>query len=797
MTPWRRWLVALAVCAPLVVALGAYLERGVEAVPAGFGELLAFELTPGETLRLRVPGEVPKLTLTTWAAQLRVDDRSDRSVAVTIHARLVDGARVLFEQDYAATSLLSTATRTRIADEDALVSESRDHVVAPPTPPTRAATLELSIVSTTADLVLVRGTFPQPRGAAETSLAERGLTEEQRRAFLVGRSTLGWADLTAAQRALVLHDWGRRLDAIGHLNQDFRVRRLVTSREDVVHAFAHREPPALSCGPTRALALNVRGSFQASVQGPPGALLRVTTTASPSVDELRFDGAGVALLRSDDVRARTLALTLPDGDGMLRIAATPSDAARQIGDLEPVPAGQGMVAIAPDARSVRAASLHPSDAVRYAIAPGQSQLHVALWRARSPGEPPKDTVSVTATLRALDGRSTVHRATLPLRTQRFDRMGDRELSAPTWTSIATVGLAAVELVGEPDTLAQAFADDLSVDEDVALPPYRIALAESERWVHAPREVSRRVAMRPERWDELASLGRLTTITTQTRIEGSGSGASGGARPDRTLSPEDRTRERVVFERHTAPSAIDGLWTLLDGATSLRVAAGGAGAARLDVHYGVGASELGRELALHADGVELARERLVTTSGSLRAALAPGVHSVELAGATTRFAVASAPPATGLALTRRSYHGVAEGASMSFVVDVPPRDSRVAVFFVSALGATRPWRATIAVDGLRPKRRPVGFFRRPSEISAIIESSSASERTAMGWDSDSEAKIVASVHRGVIVLGDDLESSRHELRVSAEGEALWVRAVLIGEGPEVEVDAHSLHTTEAP
>lgn len=797
MTAWRRWLVALAVCLPLVVGLGAYLKSGVEAVPTGFGELLAFELTPGETLRLRVPGQVPKVTLTAWAAVLRDEDRSDRTVSVTLHARLLDGERVLFEQDYAATSLLSTATRTHLADEDALVSESRDYVVAPPSPPARAATLELTIARTTADLVLLRGTFPQPRGSTETSLAERGLSEDQRRAFLVGRSTLGWADMTAAQRALVLHDWSRRLDAIGHLNQDFRVRRLVTSREDVLHQFAHREPPALPSGPRRALALNFAGPLRAVVHGPPGAALRVTSTASAAAEDLRFDGTGVAQLSSPDARARTLTLTLPEGDGAIRIAATPADAARQIGDLEPVPAGQGMAAIGPDTHAVRAARLHPTEPVRYRIAHGQSVVHLALWRARPPGEPPSTNVTVSATLHAQGRAPVVHRATLPLREQLFDRLGDRELSAPAWTSLATSGLEAIDLVGDGDTLAQVFAEDGNVEEEIALRPYRIALAESERWVHAPRELSRRVAMRPERWDELSTLGRFPTITTQTRIEGDGAAdAHAGARPDRALLPARPTRERVVFERAPGGVSRDGEWALLDGPTSLAVSSTGPAAGRVDVHYGVATSELGRELVLRVGGVDVARERMVMSTGSLRVTVPPGVHSFELAGAAVGFAAASAKPTAGGALARRGYHEVAAGTDLSFTVDLPPRESRVVILFATALRPSRAWRAVATVDDGRAARGAVGFFRRPSEISAIIDGAGPRDRTAVTWDSEAEEKAVADVHRGKLVLGDDLVVGRHEVKLHAEGVPLWVRAVLIGEGPELEAGSHHLYTAEA-
>jgi hypothetical protein len=806
----------LVVTGALVVAF----TRARQATPAQAtevaGELLTYEVRPGAPLRLKVPGGLDRVVLTTWALQppgAPVDPLVRLRYGLDVAFWGAEGGRA-FERAYATESRVSTPQDAAVAALEsegwlARLADADDPIADPRTTTVRldgagaGGELRVSLAPWSAvRSVLVRASYPQDRNALARGAIEERLDATARQRMVEGRASLGFEDLPAEARSRALSVWGRRLDAVGRDDIDFRTRRLLLS--DV-----RRPPPSLAAralgwdvGGGHAAAFNVKGPFALRINAPPNVTLRLTEGAGPKPprrEEVSSGPAGVYEARFGGEVARTVTVeALAPGTVRARFFAAERDVRARIASTPAAPPDPaGAVELGPETFAAKAYRLAPDAPLVVRVAPGQDTLGVALragWRPDAPA--PRGPASPPLALRArwtAPGAASPTEATLavpPLPFSPFDRGRDGTDLSESWSAAVRLppGVETVELFGDPALCVTPWTFDPEVSVSELRPPYRVPLAPEEVWRHAPYEARALVSLRLANSDDLERSGRAVDVVAQPRI----------VLPERPVLAErsllpagDRglgsLLEPVAYGPGMTPP--DGLWARLPGGGGIvSVEKAGPRAGRLDVVYGVGPDRLGELVRLVVDGREAARQLAVTRTGELRAEVPPGERSVLVDGlGGGGFAFADAPAARGgEVLARRSAAPLRPGGALTYRFTQRAGEALHLVLFVAAQNPSRRWSLGYEIEAGRNRPLVGRFFEHVTALRGRFDGPAEPTTRAWVWDGASSgpgaiggppgAASVVKVH-----LGEDLDPGRREVTVRSLGrDQLWVRAVLAGQ-----------------
>lgn len=813
---WVRWPLAAAVvgAAGLVVGAMARVRGAAPSAGEAGGELATYEVSASSPLRLKLPGGLERVVLTTWAEpppEAARDPLARFAYGLDVVLAGAERGAAPFTRTYAtesrvsaspdaASALESAGWVARLADADDTIADARTITLRLEGSSFRAGGGELRLALapwSTVGRVLVRASYPEGRSELARHAAEGRLDAASRRRLVEGRASLGFEDLSPEARGHALSAWGRRLDAIGREGVDFRARRLLLGDVRAPLPPPTARPLGSDVGGGHAAALNVRGAATLRIKAAPNLPLRVTegagatarqTLASTGPEgwlEARFEGAAVRTLAVEalapgEARARFF---MPAAELGARIASTPAAA----------PDAGGLVEITPEAVTAKTYRLDAEGPLAVRIAPGQDVLGVTLRAAWPAGVPP-ESLAPHATLRArwsAPGGASTEAVLIvpPLPRDAFDRFRDGADASAAWTSALRLppGVEGVELFADAPLYATPWTTDPDVSTGAPRLPYRVPLAEGEFWRYAPSDTQTLVSLRPDNANELEHAGRALELVGQTRVEAYGLPPL----PERSLAPSGARGLVTLLEPVAyAPGGpiADGAWTPLRAGRGLvAVESRGPRAGRLGAVFGVDTQHLGGLIRLLVDGREAARQVAVTPTGELQAEVPPGAHDVSLEGlGEGGFAFAEAPPGrAGDVYVRRSAAPLGPGAALTYRFTQRADEVQYLVLFVVNRARGRPW--TLGYDLGGGATGPVSgrFFRSVTALRGSFEGPSAAPGRAWLWEGGRGGSPLREPPGQVSVikvrLGDDLGAGHREVRLRLlGGETLWVRAVLTGQ-----------------
>jgi hypothetical protein len=804
-----RW--PLVIAAMLALALGLiYVSRGlarVEGAPAVHDEILAYRIEKDRSLSIRIPAGIHAAVMTTWAVVPPAEgcDPAAR-FAYAFHATLLDDqGREVSESTFEVESRIScdplqagakAEVAAKLVGSAERVTDPRTASLVVPEVLPNGGTLRLRAAEGAAvsDL-LVRVQGEERRTEAARDVHGRSLDADERRRMVAGVSALGFADLPEQSRLEALSMWGRRLNAEGVEGTDYRVRRLLVG--------SYRSPPVLPSPRTsfdlgvsdrQAIAVTLAGPARIAVEAPPNRTLRVTEghSAPLAVGTGELGGAVLALDRAEP---RTVVIQGYGPEEIpVRLLIPREGATAVISDRPalPVAGDPARLEVRPDARVVKYLKLDPASPVAARIAPGQPLVAVVLRADLDPADP-RDLIEVAVSARWGDRPEDRTSLRALLRRSMFERFrqADGALRAATDPVRALLrvpeGVSRVELTG--DAIARVHLETLEpgVTEEALVPAYRVRLAEGEVWRHAPRDVGRWAPLRPEDQGSLEALGRTADLLEQVRIELAGQGAGAPIpKPERILEPSGTpVRRRLLVPATLARGEAlpPGALTKIAGEARLVVEAQGSRAGRINTIFQADPAALGGSAGLFIDGVEVAREPIVTATGRLEADVAPGAHRVEVQGlgaAGVAFADA-APEGGGAIVRRREVFELAPGKPLNLEFPQGAGQMLHIALIVATEGTGVAWQARYVIDGGKQEPAIGRFFRRTTEPAGDLAGRSGDLGAGLLWEGSSDTSGGDGLSKAKIHLGDDRKPGVRRVRVElGSREPVWVSAVLIGE-----------------
>jgi hypothetical protein len=805
-----RWPLVLASIVALALAL-IYVSRGlatVEGAPAVHDEILAYRIEKDRALSIRIPAAIRAAVMTTWAAVPPAEgcDPAAR-FSYAFDAKLLDDqGREVSSHTFEVESRIScdplekgakAAFAARLVGSAERVTDPRTATLVVPEVLPNGGTLRLRAQGGPVSDLLVRVSGQERRSEAARDVYGGSLDPDERRRMVEGVSALGFVDLPVQSRLEALSMWGRRLNAEGVEGTDYHVRRLLVG--------AYRSPPLLglplpSFDPTvsdrQAIAINLAGPARIAIEAPPNRTFRVSEGHDPplAVGTGELGGAVLSLNRAEP---RTVIIQGYGPEEIpIRLLMPREGATAVINERPPTPVtgDPTRLEVRPDVRVVRYVKLDPVNPIAARVAPGQPLLAVVLRAELDPADS-RDFIEVAIHARWGDRPEDRTSLRALLRRSVFERF--RQMDGTRWSATdpmrallrVPAGVTRVELTGDAAARVHLETVEPGVTEEVLLPPYRAPLAEGEVWRHAPRDVGIWAPLRPENQGSLEELGRTADLLEQVRIELAGQGAGAPIpKPERILEPlGSPVRRRLLVPAALARGEVfpaDAM-TKLTGEARLVIEGQGSRAGRIHVTFQADPAALGGSAALLVDGVEVAREPIVTASGKLEADVAPGPHRVEIRGlgaAGLAFADA-APEGGGDIVRRREVFELAPGSPIDLEFSQATGQILHVALIVATRGSGRSWQAEYVIDAGRDEPAIGRFFRRTTASKGELMGRSGDLGAGLLWEGSSDTSGVDGLSKAKIHLGDDRRPGLRRVRLQlGSKEPVWVSAVLIGEAP---------------
>ena len=794
----KRWLVAALLIALAALVLWPIASHpGAPEDPAAPRDVLGYSLDPARPLEVEVPAGIEALYVTTWAV---LDDPACEPLsryAYGLVASFFDekGAAVgVRDFDLVSRRACDGEPNTRLADAPDPVADHRTIVLRTADLLPRGGRLRLlaRLGLTRAVIAMIEARYRRdPYGQQAREIA---FTREDRRRIAGQITSLGFADLPPTARAEIAGAWSRRVDASGIDGRDYFLRRL-TIRDFTTPLPAAEAPPAgFAIGARHFAAFNIDGALEIELAAPEGTRLRLRDPRAASTPISPLITLGPEGTRRVKLAAGPLRTVVLEGDGpdvyVQTIVDTTAQSLQQIGDVRRRPVPAGRVALTPDLRLVKFASLDPLRPVVAHIADG-SVLRIELRGALAEDDPAEQlAIPIQMTWGSAPDQRLEQEITL--RRSRFERWGDgtdatdraRLLIRPPITE------GAVLVTGAPSGRVVVKAFDPRV-QDLLEPPYRVDLQPDEIWRYPPFDLRQWVPVLPENHEELREEGRWIELREQVRIEKPGVAADSVARPERILVPEGNPVRRRFFTPAwlAAGEAMPGdAWTALS-ATPRRVlvASEGPAAGRARLLFRTSAAALGGTWSLRAEGAVARSDNLSLTSGTVDVPLSAGPHLLALEGPSDSLFFVDAPPEGGGEIVReRTVFELTKGAPIQLHFSQRADQPLTVVLFVVTEGAAAPWSLRYAIDRGKPAALVGRFFRALTVPGGALSGDGAGMPRGWLWESAGGAAAARDpVTKVRIPIGDDLLAGRRTVRLEL-GEAsapLWIAAVLFGQAPD--------------
>lgn len=801
----RRWAITLSVAGfPIAALLWLWWHLRAAPVPEPVDEILAYELSANlRSVSLRLPGGIDEVLITTWKVEPTDAGAPDPTRRIPYSFDIValdsEGQRrfahhVEVDSRVTPPDEATGEYEARLADSDAPVTDGRTQSILLRGALPRGGTARIETTLAAGESLLVRAAYREPRGTLEEDNYERGLSDDDRRRIVQGRAALGFDDLMPATRRRALSTWGRRLDAVGREDVDFRVRRLLFGDLRATMTSAPGAQEGFDVGPRHFAAFNFGGPVHLQVRTAPGTDLRARFGEASS-SSIHVSDSGTVDLDDPVATPHTLVLEGVGGPEVRAHLLVPAREPRiQIGDRVALARGNGLAEIEPDLRRLRFLRLDPDAPVVTHPAAEQTCLRI-LVRAVVGADQEEVSGNVVARWQESGGP---RQATIPiaLAVSKFERWrpGADATDSASATLAFPAGTSAIELVGSPDLAVALFAEDVDTPTDLLAFPYRVPLREDETWRNAPYDLRHWVRIRPWNADELETQGRAWDLMAQVRIEPVGLGrvTAAGELPERPLQPTGD-----VLTRHFMESAVESsgtpfpldAWTRLGPSSSVTVDEHGPRARRLTVMYVAEDAELGGAAKVKVDRQVLATRPLMMTSGTLDVAMAQGRHEVSVDGlGADGIAFVDAQPRAGAEIFRRRVlFEITPDRDLVFRFPQPPgRPVTLVVLAASDPGESPMFRYVI--DGGNPKRRLGSFFHVATLPSGTVEAADPGGK-GFFWEGAETTLPSVALHKAKIRIGDDLAGQDRELRLRCllPTRRAWVRVVLVGEPPQESSD----------
>ena len=337
----RRWAITLFVAGfPIAAMLWLWWHVRTAAAPEPVDEILAYELSPQlQSVSLRLPGGIDEVLITTWKVEPTDAGAPDPARRIPYSFDFValdpEGQRRFAQQHVEVDSRVTPADGAtgeygaRLADSDAPVTDGRTQSILLGGALPRGGTVRIETSVATGEALLVRAAYREPRGTIEEDNYERSLSDDDRRRIVQGRAALGFDDLMPSTRRRALSTWGRRLDAIGREDVDFRVRRLLFGDLRAGMPSVPGAQEGFDVGPRHFAAFNFGGPVHLQLRMVPGSDLRARF-GDVSSSSIHVPDSGTRRSRDDPVTApHTLVIEGITGPGRAR---APAGARRRAAD---------------------------------------------------------------------------------------------------------------------------------------------------------------------------------------------------------------------------------------------------------------------------------------------------------------------------------------------------------------------------------------------------------------------------------------------------------------------------------
>jgi len=782
-------------------------------------EALVYEVPADRPLEIRVSGGLDTLVMTTWA--VLGDARCDplARYAYSVSTSLVDergmevGAGSFdLETRRSCAGEAGSELAAELVGGDATVSDSRTTVLPLTEVLEHGGVLRLRAAPGVVQRVLARIHGRLQRSPSGRLVRGMTLTPEARHALVEHRASVGFDELPGSARINATTESMRRLDAIGQEGRTFRLERLVFSDFRAPLPGATPPPVGLLVGERHAAALNFGSSVTLRLEGPPRRTIRALdrrASAAPVI--LGEDGS--ATLEVAAPRPRTLVLTADGDDVRIRASVALDRASAQIGDVTARARPDGRAELAADVRRVKYAALHPTLPIVTRVVPGQQLLRVTL-RGRLGAGDPREEAPVALWARFGEGAGEPARVTATRARSRFETWSDGAVATDPYRAIVRLppGTVTVQLFGDPGgAIALETLDPGS--KDVLRIPYQVALAEDEAWRYAPFDTRVWVPLRPDNHEDLEREDRIASLREQVRIESNAAAAGGPPLPERLLDPDGLPASRRFFEDQVLASGASfpaRAFTALPTRRRLLVPGTGPRAGRVGILYRAPVEMLGGTAVARVDGNLAARARLLLGAGSVEVEALPGPHAVTFDWPASRgsplvadaVAYADVAPEGGGAIVReRQVFELRPGAPLSLRFSQREGELDQIDLFVVDEGRRAPWSLRYQIDMGGAKPSAGRFFRRLTTLGATVSGQGSEASCGRLWEAPVGAGGAGPdcAGKAKILVGDDHMPGERRLRLEVVSAAspLWVRAVLVGQGPGDPASASDVWVEEVP
>lgn len=771
-----RWCIVAAVLLASTAALLGVLRDPLPIaahaeIPAD--ELLAYDLGGARSVTVGLVPRTRELLLTSWCVvpSAAPEERWVYEIEAEWRGaadRVLGRTRLAFESRVSgdASQRDVAAWSVRLAYATDPVTDPRTvRVLIPEFGGERPSRVLLAAGPAAPGRVLVRTTFPEPRGALERDAVEQSLTVEDRAELGRDRASLPFDELSPAFRAAALSHWQRRLDAAGVLGRDYHVERLLIGRGRALPPPSPARPALARVGGGRALAFNLFGVAPVELSGPAGARLSCTDGLGAALEcASRGDGKYAVTAGRAGV-ATTLVVTSPsDGDVPVRATLPREHAAAAIGGVEDT--GGDRLELRPAWLRGSYYRLDPEQPLWVDIADGQDVFGVSLRSA---------ALQARATLRASFG-SFESKAEVELPPSAFERWPDGSRATDPEELFLQVppGVQRVALRGDASLLAAPFAYDPEITEDRLAQSFERPLAEGTEFRYAPHDVQRRVSVRSAEHEALERAGRTLELWAQARVVGI---EARPPEPEMALRPSGPTVTRHIVQPIArkpgrAPTRV---WVTLDRPRRVVIADRGPYVGRALLRYRVAREHLGTPLALVVDGVQALVETPVTSSADIPLMLPPGEHTLALEGlrpGDLALAQVSDAPLEPLVRQRIVYR-LSPGRSFDFNVNKIVDVARMLVL------AYAEGEASVALSYVVEGRLSHELVAVPSALRGRLEGPLSEVGPIWFWESGQAGRL--GELRASLRLGADLSRGSVGVRLTNDGRGpVWLAAILVGQ-----------------
>ncbi len=782
------WLV----CALLFAAIVGVRDFDPTAAPAD--EILAYEVTPEQSVELMLHGGVQEVSLTAWLL-VPFGVASDEELSFSLSVEVFDSAgqsvasRTLrgLTQLPAAQGAGPSEEAAHLAGGTSLVCEARSFELDVRALAGRAGRLRLRAGRGDSSHLLLRLAHDVARTPLEQRLMERTLSLSDRRGLTEDRTSLGFYDIDADVRRAALSHWKRRLTAAGREGRDYVVRRLLLGPALGRAAPSTGIDERLETGPGRELALNTVGAVELRVASDTDTRVRLSRLGGEPPSEHRLRAGGKVDLTLPDAGPSTIVLSTEE-PARLRITALRELSDRFL-EADAYPLRGDRMLLGPDLRIQRPHGLDPRAPLALLAAPEQRQLGLSLRWLGELGEPaPRATARVT--FLGADGRS-LSEETLGFDPEpsTFEHVQGQPVSeAAVFRLHVPTGSRRVEVFGDERVLAVAFVDQTAAPPQRE-PPYDFEPPEGFALRYAPHVVSPWVVLTPDNLSELLRQERQHLLTTQVRIEPLR--VTSRAVAPRVLEAAGGLIVRKVF----VPSALPASqplppngWALLDSTLETSTLAL---ESPMVVAFAADENQLGGTWRLWL-GEQLLIENALSLRTGRRTVSAPrarGKLRVEGLGPAGVLFARARPVAGGRIFKHQTVYGLPAGQTARFPFDRRPGELLSVAVIGVAQGDLGPLELSYRVDGGAPARVAGHYRRRATEWRGRRALAFGTRGRALVWAEPFDTAAGPLPDRmaaALIALGDDLPTGPHTLTITrpahnprAARNRLWIRAVVEG------------------